>query len=116
MKKSSENDQARLQHMLDAAQKIQQFSAGKTYEELESDEVLTLAVIRLIEIVGEAASQLTDEFRVMHPEVPWQDIIGMRNRVIHGYFAIALKIIWDTVSNDIPELVAMLQPLLSENK
>lgn len=112
MKKSVEIDPTRMRHMLEAAQKIRAFTEGKTRAEFEADEVLSLAVVRLIEIIGEAASQVTDTTRARHPQFEWQDIVGMRNRVIHGYFQIARDIIWNTINDDIPTLITQLESVL----
>jgi len=113
MKKSPENDPARIRHMLDAARRIQRFTAGKSRAELDQDELLALAIVRLIEIMGEAATQVTDETRARHPDIEWQDIAAIRNRVIHGYFDVDLDIIWNTVTVNIPPLVGQLERLLN---
>lgn len=107
MKRHLENDSIRIAHMLDAARKIIQFTAGKSRVDLDSDEILSLAVVRLLEIIGEAARHVTDETRASYPNIEWQDIADMRNRVIHGYF----DIIWDTVSVNIPTLINRLESI-----
>ncbi|MEZ4668136.1 MAG: DUF86 domain-containing protein [Anaerolineae bacterium] len=112
MKKSPENDPVRIRHMLDAAQKIVKHTAGKSRVDLDTDEVLALAVVRLIEIVGEAATQVTDETRAQYPQIQWQDIADMRHRVIHGYFNIELDIVWNTVVGNIPPLIVALEAIL----
>jgi uncharacterized protein with HEPN domain len=98
--------------MLDAARESLQFSEGRTRRDLETDRMLVLAVLKDIEILGEAASRVTQETRGIHPEIPWQDIIRMRNRLIHGYFDVNLDIVWDTLRNDLPPLVRMLEQAL----
>ena len=109
MKKHPENDPLRLRHMLEAAQKTQQFIVGKSRTDLADDEMLMLALVRLLEIIGEAATHVSDETRTAHPEIPWPDIAGMRNRVIHGYFDIELDIVWDTITLNIPLLIEQLR-------
>ena len=97
-------DIVRIKHMLDAASKASEFVKGKSRDDLDSDEKLALALVRLIEIFGEAANALSEAFREKHPDVPWRSIIGTRNRLIHGYFDVDLDIIWNIVSKDLPTL------------
>jgi uncharacterized protein with HEPN domain len=103
------DDQLRLRHMLDAANEAISFACGKSRCDLDSDRMLTLALVKSIEIIGEAAARVTADGRAESPEIPWQDIIGMRNRLIHAYFAIDLDRVWDTVSDDLPPLIAILE-------
>jgi uncharacterized protein with HEPN domain len=103
------DDQVRLRHMLDAAEEAISFARGKSRSDLDSDRMLTLALVKSIEIIGEAAARVTPDGRAESPEIPWQDIIGMRNRLIHAYFDIDLDRVWDTVSDDLPPLVATLE-------
>jgi uncharacterized protein with HEPN domain len=116
MKKSPENDPVRMRHMLEAAYKIRKHTSGRSRADLDTDELLALGVVRLIEILGEAASQITEETRVHYPQVQWQDIADMRNRVIHGYFSIELDIVWNTVTENIPPLIAALETILPPPK
>jgi len=104
-------DQHRIRHMLGAAQEAVAFAAGKTRADLDGDRVLSLALVKCIEIVGEAASAVSQESRDQHPEIPWRSIVAMRNRLIHGYFAIDLDRVWDTITDDLPPLVAALQAI-----
>jgi len=83
-------------------------------EELEPNRMLALALIKDIEIVGEAASRIAENTRAAHPEIPWVDIIGMRNRLIHAYFDINLDLVWDTVTANLPPLVDQLSRILRE--
>ena len=114
MRKSAKFDTVRLQHMLDAARTSQQFVAGQTRASLESDELLAFAMARAVEIVGEAASQITDELRSRNPQIKWSDIINMRNRLAHAYFKINLDVLWDSVNDDMPPLIAELERILAE--
>ncbi len=107
------DDVIRLRHMLDAARETLAFAAGKKRSELDSDRMLTLSLIKSIEIVGEAASKVTQETRQAYPEIPWPDIIAMRNRLIHIYFDIDLDRVWDTVTDDIPRLINLLESALN---
>lgn len=108
-------DTVRLQHMVDAANQALTFVAEKSRSELERDQLLALALVKLIEIFGEAASKITREPKSQSPEIPWADIIAMRNRLIHGYFDVNLDIIWRTVNEEIPPIARQIEILLSSN-
>ena len=111
-----EDDLVRLRHMLDAAQEAMAFARDETRASLESDRKLALALVKDIEIIGEAASKIAKECQVAHPQIPWSAIIGMRNWLIHAYFDIDLDQVWDTVTKDLPPLIAQLEKvILSEN-
>lgn len=97
--------------MLDAAREAVSFAEGKVRKDLESDRMLLLSLVKSIEIIGEAAAKLRPEYRGKHPDVPWQDIIGMRNRLIHAYFDINLDTVWDTVTNELPPLIEDLEKI-----
>lgn len=98
--------------MLEAAEKIVQFATGMSLERLEADELRQLALMRLIEIIGEASKQTSPEFREQHPEIEWQSIAGMRNRLIHGYDSVNLELLWRTCTDDVPRLVTQLRAIL----
>jgi len=103
------DDAIRLQHMLEAARLALSFSAGKDRSDLDSDKMLVLALVKSIEMIGEAASKVSLEGRVACPGVPWQDIVAMRNRLIHAYFDINLDIVWSTLIHDLPSLIVELE-------
>ena len=105
-------DEVRLRHMLDAARKTLAFTKGRSRTDLDTDEQLTLAVVRLLEIIGEAAKQVTTETRAAHPAIPWREIAGTRDRLIHGYFDVDLDVVWSIASRDLPGLVASLETVL----
>ncbi len=107
------NEIDRLLHMRDAARAAVGFVAGRTRTDLDADLMLQFALVRAIEVIGEAASRLPPEYRASHPRIPWSIIIGMRNRLIHGYFDVDLDILWETVTRDVPSLIAELQSLIS---
>ena len=109
----SPEDATRLGHMLEAAEKAVAFARNRTRADLDSDEQLTLALTRLLEIVGEAATAVTESVRDNNPQLPWRAIIGTRNRLIHGYFDVDKDIIWKIVSHDLSHLVAELRRLLA---
>ena len=103
------DDPSRLHHMLDAARKATEFSAGKSRSSLDSDEKLVLSLTRLLEIIGEAAKNVSPEFCRKHPEIHWKEISGTRDRLTHGYFDVDYDIVWQIVSADLPVLVRQLQ-------
>jgi len=105
-------DIARLQHMLDAAHKAAEFTLNRTRTDLDHDEVLALALARLLEILGEAAKGVSQEFRQRHPHIPWKLMAGTRDRLIHGYFDIDLDIVWAIVTQDLPQIIADLENVL----
>lgn len=106
-------DRVPLQHKLDAARKAQTWSAGRDREALTVDEQLSLALQRLIEILGEAAKKVSEPTRSQAADIPWRAIAGMRNRLIHAYFDVDLDILWNTVVEDLPPLIAALEALLA---
>ena len=102
----------RLRHMLDHAQEAVDMARGKTRTELDRDRQLNLSLVRLLEIVGEAAGRVPGGERVRHPDIPWPDIVGLRNRLIHGYDSVDFDILWKIVSDDLPPLIAALKKAL----
>ena len=106
------DDTIRLRHMLDAAQEAMGFVQGRTRADLNDDRKLVLALVKDIEIIGEAAYQVAEIARDQLQDIPWNDIIGMRHRLVHAYFDINLDILWRTVQEDLPALIAVLGPLV----
>ena len=100
--------------MLDAAREAVSFARNKNRSDLDSDRMLVLSIVKSIEIIGEAASTITKEFCEKHKEIPWANIIAMRNRLIHVYFDIDLDRVWDTVTDDLPPLIAVLEKTISQ--
>ncbi len=111
---SRRDDVVRLRDMLDAAEAAVRVLGAHSAAELESTEVLALAVPHAVEIVGEAASRVSRPFCEAHPEIPWSEVTGMRHRIVHDYFAVDYQRLWDTVRGDLPPLVAQLRRLLAE--
>lgn len=105
----SPDDRVRLQHMADAIEAASSFVGGRRREELDSDRMLTFALVRAVEIIGEAASKLSAAGRTELPAVPWSSIVGMRNRLVHAYFDVDLDILWNTVTQALPPLRAQIQ-------
>ena len=107
------SDIVRLRHMLDAAEKAVRFAEGKTRPDLDRDEKLALAVVRLIEIIGEAAVKVSGDVQAKHSSIPWKEVVGTRNRLIHGYEEVDLDIVWQIVSVDLPRLVPSLHEAIN---
>jgi uncharacterized protein with HEPN domain len=101
--------------MLDHAREAAAMARGKARADLDSDRQLNLALVRLLEIVGEAAGRLSPEERAKYPAVPWQDIVGLRNRLIHGYDFVDFDILWQIISRDLPPLISALEKILASN-
>lgn len=106
------DDLTRMGHMVGAAQKAVQFARGKQRGDLDQDELLSLALVRLLEMVGEAASKVSNNTRDQHPEIPWAQILGMRNRLVHGYDKIDLDVLWQTLIQDLQPLIDSLTKIL----
>ncbi len=106
-------DDAYVLDMLLAARKVLEFTRGVDGVRFQRDELVQNAVMRQIQIIGEAARMVSPEYRADHPEVPWRDIVGMRNRLVHEYFRILPDRVWEVADKHIPELVRMLEPLVS---
>lgn len=103
------DDQTRLRHMLVHAEEAVGMAQGHTRADLDSDRKLNLALVRLLEVVGEAASRVSEEAREGIAGVPWPDVVGLRNRLVHGYDKVDFDILWDIVRHDLPLLVAELR-------
>ncbi len=110
------DDSVYLRHIIDSCERIERYVEGVSKDKFFETELLQDAVIRQLEIMGEAASNLSDDLRFINPKVPWREIIGLRNRVIHAYFEVNLDILWEAVTNDIPSLVVELEKILAENE
>lgn len=108
----NEHDRIRLAHMLDAAREAIAFTESHTLDSFRDDRKTVLAVVKDIEIIGEAAARLSHDIQVTHSEIPWPQIVGMRNRLIHAYFDIEVETVWKTVHEDLPALIVVLQRIL----
>jgi len=99
-------------HMLDCARRIQIYLGGKSRSDFDADEILQLAVIHLIQTIGEAARLVSSGFQQEHREIPWAAIVGMRHRIVHDYLNIDFDIAWEVAARDLPQLILSLNPLL----
>ena len=111
----SPHDRWRLQHMIEAAENVQEFVAGRQRADLDTDRMLVFAIVRAVEIIGEAASKISEETRSAHGAIPWKAIIGMRNRLVHAYFDIDVRIVWVAVTEELPALLSQLKALAASD-
>lgn len=102
--------------MIDAAEEALSFTAGISETEFNKNRMLVLSIIKEIEIIGEAASKVSEDTKLKHNKIPWQDIVDMRNRLIHGYFDVNVKLVWNTIKNDLPSLLKSLNEILRSNE
>ncbi len=102
-----------LRQMLDYAREAQTLSRDKQRIDLDHDRVLELALTRLLEIIGEAAKRVPPDIQTQYPAIPWAQIVGLRNRLIHGYDAVDLDILWQIIRHDLPPLITTLDEILS---
>ncbi len=108
------NDRLALEQMLDTARRIVALARSHTRESLDADEVVHLALLHLIQRLGEAASRLSADFRATHEEFPWAEMIGMRNRIVHGYDDLDSEIVWRVATDDIAPVLASLERALAD--
>ena len=108
------DDLNRVRHMLEATREAFGFARERRRTDLDHDRMLLLSLVKALEMIGEAASKVTVETRDSFPEIPWSEIVAMRNRLIHVYFDINAEIVWQTVIDDLPALERKLQALLDK--
>ncbi len=107
-------DIIRIRHMLDFAQRTVRFNKGRRRADLNADDMLAMATIHLIEVIGEASRTVSESMQEKYPEIPWQAIMGTRNRLAHGYIDVDLDIIWTIVTKDLPPLIRELKRVLKQ--
>jgi uncharacterized protein with HEPN domain len=100
-------------HMLDHAREAMDLVQGRTRADLDTDRLLNLALVRLLEIIGEAANRIPEEEQARYPQIPWPPIVSLRNRLIHGYDSVDFDILWQIVTEDLPPLVVSLERIIS---
>ncbi len=106
------DDSVYLRHIIDAFMQIEHYMDGVSHEEFFNNKLLQDGVIRQLEVTGEAARNLSDDLRNEYPQVPWRQMIGLRNRMIHAYFNVDLQIIWEIVRGDLPDLKRETESIL----
>jgi uncharacterized protein with HEPN domain len=109
-----EDDSVKIRHILDAAREAVAFSQGRTRADLTTDRKLNLSLVRLLEIIGEAARAISPQFRQKHSDLPWKSMVGMRDHLIHGYFDVNLDVVWETVTQDLPSLIAQVEKIVED--
>ena len=107
-----QRDEALLLDILIAARRALRFLEGMTWEAFEQSELHQNAVMRPLEIIGEAARRVSQDTRAAYPDIPWDQMVGMRNRLIHEYFRVNLTTVWETVQDDLPSLITLIEPLV----
>lgn len=108
------SDRLPLEQMLDAARRVSRLAREHGRTTFDDNDVLRLAALHLIQRLGEAASRLSADFRAAHPELPWAEMIGMRNRIVHSYDDLDPDIIWQVASADVEAVIAALERLVTE--
>ncbi len=98
--------------MLNAARRIARRLREVDRQAFDDDEDLQIIAVHLIQIIGEAARNISDEFRAAHSDIPWREIVSMRHRIVHDYLNINAAKVWETATQDIPKLIAMIEPLI----
>ena len=102
--------------MVDASKEALSFVTGVKEKDFSKNRMIILSVIKDIEITGEAASRISEQTKLKHSDIPWKDIISMRNRLIHGYFDVDIKLVWNTTMNNLPSLLKSLKKILSASR
>jgi uncharacterized protein with HEPN domain len=108
------NDKTYLTHIRDAIESIEEYLEGVTYERFVSNKMIIDAVVRELEIIGEAANNLSDEFREQHSGVLWRRMKDMRNFLIHEYFGVNTKVVWDTCKDNLPQLKSFIEEIFDK--
>lgn len=108
------NDSAYLAHIQEAIQSIQGYLEGISCEQFKSSKMVVDAVVRELEIIGEATNNLSPDFRAQHPDMLWRRTTDMRNFLIHEYFGVNTKVVWDTCKNDLPSLKGFIAAILDQ--
>ncbi|WP_373499114.1 DUF86 domain-containing protein [Desulfococcus sp.] len=103
-----------LSHILDAVKQIRIYTSNVTETQFHQDRLIQDGVLRQLEVIGEACRNLPVEFHEKHPEIPWQEIIGLRNRLAHAYFSISIEIVWEVVVNELDSLEKNVTTLLAQ--
>ena len=113
-----DRDRVRLLHMLEHAREAIQLVEGRSRQDLDVDRLLSLALVRLLEIVGEAAAKVSPGGRARYPTIPWSEVVSLRNRLIHGYDSVDMDVLWRIIEDDLPALVRDLSddPSLQDSK
>ena len=110
--REASKDIIRLEHIIQAIERIKRYTLGKRFDDLVKDDMMYYAVVKNNEIIGEAANLLTNEFKSEHPDTQWKLITGMRNYIVHEYYQVDNTVIWDVIQNDLPYLESQIKDYL----
>lgn len=105
-----------LSDILESASKFQRYTTGLTFELFENDDKTIDAVVRNLEIIGEASNRIDPDFKLRHPQIEWARMYGLRNRVIHAYFGVDITIVWNIIQEYLDDLIESIQSLISEEE
>lgn len=108
------SDRDYIRDVLDAIEKVEEFIRGMDYDDFLEDVKTQYAVVRALEMIGEAVKNISNESKERHPEIPWKSIAGMRDKLIHAYFGVDLEVVWLTVKKDVPKIKPIFEKLLNE--
>ncbi len=105
-------DKTRIEHIFDAILEIENYTSEIAYDDFESNSMMQYATVKQLEIIGEAANHLTEHFKTLYSEIEWREIVRLRNLLVHEYFGIDAKIVWDIIENDIPEFKNQIKEII----
>ena len=103
-----------IQDILDAIAKAEQFTAGMDYEAFARDDKTIFAVVRALEIIGEASKKVSDELKEQYSSLPWREMAGMRDKLVHDHFEVNVEVVWKSVAEDLPALKSQVQQILAQ--
>lgn len=112
--RSSLGDKARLQHIFDAISEIESYVQNSDYDSFQNNSMMQFACVKQLEIIGEAANHLTSHFKKLYSEIQWREIIDLRNLLIHEYFGVDTKIVWDIIKTDIVLLKSQIKEIIEQ--
>ncbi len=109
-------DKGRLEHMLEMAMNLDEARKKHNFIEIQQDKILFFGLSKMVEILGEAAYKISNDFKEANSELPWRQIMGMRHILVHGYYTVSPEILWDVIEHDIPNLIPILRNYISQFK
>ena len=104
-----------MEDILDAITKVAKFIEGMTFDQFSADDKTTFAVIRALEIIGKATKQIPEQVRNSYPKLPWREMAGIRDKLIHDYFGVNIKVVWKTATEDLPKLESEMRRILADS-
>ena len=111
---TAQDNWSRLKHISDACQEALKFVENQNQESLQQNRILALALVKELEIIGEAANNISSDCQLKYPDIPWKDMIGMRNRLVHAYFGINYDIVWRTVTESLPIVLRDIEVIIEQ--